>query len=59
VTLPQGTRTLRAKLSNGTLRVSRALARKRKPKRLRLLVLTRDDDGARPPVTLKVKPRRK
>ena len=59
VALPESTRTLRAKLSKGTLRVSRRLARKRKPKRLALRVLTRDSDGPRPPVTLKVRPRRR
>lgn len=59
IALPEGTRTLRAKLSKGTLRVSRKLARKRKPKRQALRVLVRDADGARPPVTLKVRPRRR
>jgi hypothetical protein len=59
LTLPEGTRTLRAKLSKGTLRVSRKVARKRKPQRMALRVLTRDGDGARPPVTLKVRPRRR
>jgi hypothetical protein len=59
VALPEGTRTLRARLSKGTLRVNRALARKRKPKRLELRVLMRDNDGARPPVTLKIRSRRR
>ena len=59
IALPEGTRTLSAQLRKGTLRVSRALARKRKPKRLALRVLTRDDDGPRPPVTLRVRPRRR
>ena len=39
--------------------MSRKLARKRPPKRLRLRVLARDDDGTRPPVTLKVARRRR
>jgi hypothetical protein len=59
ITLPEATRTLRATLSRGALRVSRKLARKRNPKRLILRVITRDADGARPPVTLKVRPRRR
>jgi hypothetical protein len=59
ITVPEGTRTLSARLAKGTLRVSRALARKRKPKKLSLRVLVRDDDGARPPVTVKVRPRRR
>ena len=59
VTLPEGTRTLGATLSKGALRVSRKLKRKRKPKRQELRVLVRDSDGSRPPVTLKVRPRRR
>jgi hypothetical protein len=59
ITLPDGARTLRATLSRGALRVSRKLARKSSPKRLRLRVLARDADGARPPVTLAVRPRRR
>jgi hypothetical protein len=56
---PAGTRKLSAKLSKGALRVSRRLARKRKPKRLALRVLVRDADGLRPAVTLRVRPRRR
>ena len=59
ITVPEATRTLRATLSRGALRVSRKLARKRKPQRLELRVIARDADGARPPVTLKVRPRRR
>jgi hypothetical protein len=59
IALPEGTRTLSATLSKGAVRVSRRLARKRKPKRLRLRVLVSDADGARAPVTLKVRPRRR
>jgi len=59
ITLPEGTRALSATLSKGTLRVSRKLERKRKPKSQALRVLVRDDDGSRPPVTLKVRPRRR
>jgi len=59
VTLPENTRTLGATLSKGALRVSRKLKRKRKPKPQELRVLVRDDDGSRPPVTLKVRPRRR
>jgi hypothetical protein len=59
IALPEGTRTLSAKLSKGALRVSRKLAKKRKPKRMRLRVLVRDADGSRPPVALKVRPRRR
>ena len=57
--LPEGTRTLSAKLSKGAIRVGRKLKRKRHPKRQRLRVLVRDSDGPRPPVTLKVRPRRR
>jgi hypothetical protein len=57
--LPEGARTLSATLAKGALRVSRKLARKRKPQRLRLRVLVRDSDGVRPPVTLAVRPRRR
>jgi hypothetical protein len=59
IALPEGTRTLRATLSKGAVRVGGRLARTRKPKRLQLRVLVRDSDGARPPVTLKVRPRRR
>jgi hypothetical protein len=57
--LPEGTRTLTAKLSKGSIRAGRKLARKRHPKRQRVRVLVRDSDGPRPPVTLKVRPRRR
>jgi hypothetical protein len=57
--LPEGTRTLTAKLSKGSIRAGRKLARKRHPKRQRVRVLVRDSDGPRPAVTLKVRPRRR
>jgi hypothetical protein len=59
VALPEGTRTLRATLSKGAVRVGRKLRRKRKPRRQELRVLVRDSDGPRPAVTLKVRPRRR
>ncbi len=59
IALPEGTRTLRAKLAKGAVRVGRKLRRKRKPGRQELRVLVRDSDGPRPPVTLKVRPRRR
>jgi hypothetical protein len=59
VALPVGTRTLRATLSKGAVRVGRKLRRKRKPRRQELRVLVRDSDGPRPAVTLKVRPRRR
>lgn len=59
VALPEGTRTLRATLSKGAVRVGRKLRRKRKPRRQELRVLVRDTDGPRPAVTLAVRPRRR
>jgi hypothetical protein len=59
VALPEGTRTLRATLSKGAVRVGRKLRRKRKPGRQELRVLVRDSDGPRPAVTLAVRPRRR
>jgi hypothetical protein len=57
--LPEGARTLTATLSKGAIRAGRKLKRKRHPKRQPLRVLVRDSDGPRPPVTLKVRPRRR
>ena len=59
IALPDGTRALRATLSRGAVRVSRRLARKRRPRRQELRVLVSDADGRRPPVTLKVRARRR
>jgi len=58
LTLPGGTRAVTAKLRKGALKAGRRLRRAREPRRQRLLVLVRDRHGLRPPVTLKVKPRR-
>ena len=58
LTLPAGTRAVTAKLRKGALKAGRKLRRARKPRRQEVLVLVRDADGLRPPVTLKVKPRR-
>jgi hypothetical protein len=58
LTLPGGTRAVTAKLRKGALEAGRKLRRARKPRRQPLLVLVRDGHGLRPPVTLKVKPRR-
>jgi hypothetical protein len=59
IALPEGTRTLGATLAKGAVRVGRKVARKRRPQRLSLRVLVRDADGPRPPLTLKVRPRRR
>ena len=56
--LPAGTRAVTAKLRKDALKAGRKLRRARKPRRQEVLVLVRDADGLRPPVTLKVKPRR-
>jgi hypothetical protein len=58
ITLPRGTRAVKAKLRKGSLKAGRKLRRARKPRRQEVLVLVRDADGLRPPVALKVKPRR-
>ena len=58
VDLPAGTRSMTAKLRKGALKVSRKLRRARKPRRQDVLVRIRDADGLRPPVALKVKPKR-
>ncbi len=58
LTLPAGTRAVTATLRKGAVKSSRKLRRARHPRKLKLLVLLRDDDGVRPPVTLRVKPRR-
>jgi hypothetical protein len=58
LTLPAGTRAVTATLRKGAVKSSRKLRRARKPRRQALLVLIRDDDGVRPPLTLKVRPRR-
>jgi hypothetical protein len=59
VTLPGATRTVTATLAKGAVRVGRKLKRAKKPRRQRLVVLVTDADGLRPPVTLKVRPRRR
>jgi hypothetical protein len=59
VTLPAGTRRVRAKLSKGAVRVGRKLKRAKKPKRQALVILVTDADGQRPAKTLKVRPRRR
>lgn len=59
LTLPEGTRTVRATLAKGTVRVGRKLRRAKRPKRQALRVLVRDAHGPRPAITLKVKPRRR
>jgi hypothetical protein len=58
LTLPEGTKSVRAKLAKGAVRVGRKLRRAKKPRRLALRVLVRDAHGARPAVELKVRPRR-
>ena len=59
VTLPGGTRTVTAKLSNGAVRATGKLRTARKPKRLALRVLLRDGDGPRPTRTLRVRAQRR
>ncbi len=56
--LPAGTRSVTAKLRKGSLKVGRKLRRARKPRKQDVLVRVRDADGLRPPVALKVKPKR-
>jgi hypothetical protein len=59
VMLPGATRTVTATLAKGAVRVGRKLKRARKPRRQRLVVLVTDAHDQRPPVTLKVRPRRR
>jgi hypothetical protein len=59
LTLPEGTRSVRATLAKGTIRVGRKLRRAKRPKRQALRVLVRDAHGPRPAIELKVKPRRR
>jgi hypothetical protein len=59
LTLPAGTKAVRATLAKGTVRVGRKLRRAKKPRRLALRVLVRDAHGPRPAIELKVRPRRR
>jgi hypothetical protein len=59
LTLPAGTKTVRATLAKGTVRVGKKLRRAKKPKRQALRVIVRDAHGLRPAVELKVRPRRR
>jgi hypothetical protein len=59
LTLPAGTKAVRATLAKGTIRVGRRLRRAKPPKRQALRVLVRDAHGARPAIELKVRPRRR
>jgi hypothetical protein len=59
LTLPEGTRTVRATLAKGAIKVGRKLRRAKRPKRQALRVLVRDAHGPRPAIELKVKPRRR
>ena len=58
VDLPAGTRSVTAKLRKGALKAGRRLRRAKRPRRQEVLVRVRDADGLRPPVALKVKPKR-
>ncbi|HTE61102.1 MAG TPA: hypothetical protein VK631_12185, partial [Solirubrobacteraceae bacterium] len=59
LTLPPATRTITATLSKGTVRVSRKIARAKKPKAQSLRITVIDADGPRPSKTLKLRPRRR
>jgi hypothetical protein len=59
LTLPAGTKAVRATLAKGAIRAGRKLRRAKKPKRQALRVLVRDAHGPRPAIELKVRPRRR
>jgi hypothetical protein len=59
LTLPAGTKSVRARLAKGAVRAGRKLRRAKQPKRQALRVIVRDAHGPRPAVELKVRPRRR